>query len=532
VTTRAARLGTVLLLCAIATAQAEVRRMSLFIGVDKGLESETPLKFASRDAESMAGVFRQSGLYDKDGVQLLTNPDLEQVRDAMAGIETSVSRLKAKGVQTNLFVYFSGHGDAQSLHIRGKKLKRGDLVAWVNGLPSDLKIVVLDACESGDFLRSKGGRFLQDLPVRNDENLKSHGVVIVSSTSRGELAQESDEYKGAVFTHHLVNGLRGLADYNNDGWVSLQESFEYSRRATATDAALEGSLKQNPSFDLDLVGGSDPGLVPIDREKTWMLLRHFPSGTLDIFDANSLDRMSRVWLSGSDSLAYRIQTGSYLFRFREGGREYLYTAKVDNAGGIPIDRKRFREKVAGSWASKGGHAVRLDGVQTAYGEPHPFPGVSFGMTRIDYISRTAAAKTTLFLGLGVGQGSDSANRLSTRMHLYRGGISRTYFLAGSRRLRFSAGGLAAYNLVRQSLSDSRFPGPTIPTATGFESSEQTHWFDLYQVAVPMELEWNVFGRFWITGELDYSVYGYQDASADQFRTRLEMEPFLHMGFHF
>jgi hypothetical protein len=118
------------------------------------------------------------------------------------------------------------------------------------------------------------------------------------------------------------------------------------------------------------------------------------------------------------------------------------------------------------------------------------------------------------------------------MQLYRGGVSRTFFIAGSRRLRFSAGGLAAYNLVRQSLTDSRFPGPTLPTATGFESPQQTDWFDLYQAAVPMELEWNVFSRFWITGELDYSVYGYQERGADRFRTRLEMEPFLHMGFHF
>ena len=86
--------------------------------------------------------------------------------------------------------------------------------------------------------------------------------------------------------------------------------------------------------------------------------------------------------------------------------------------------------------------------------------------------------------------------------------------------------------MRQSLNDSRFPGPVIPTADGFESSERTDWFDLYQLAVPMELEWNVIGRFWITGELDYSVYGYQDRSADRFLTRLEMEPFLQMGFHF
>ncbi|MDB5047215.1 MAG: peptidase caspase catalytic subunit p20 [Fibrobacteres bacterium] len=519
------------MLCLCLAGRAEVRRISLFIGVDQGLESEVALKFASRDAAEMAGLFRQTGLYGPENVMFQSNASLDQIRRAMSAVEATAIKWKSQGAQTYLFVYFSGHGDAQSLHVRGQKLKRDDLVAWLNSLPCELKIVVLDACESGDFLRSKGGRFLQDLPVRIDDNLKSHGVVIVSSTSRGELAQESDEYRGAVFTHHLVNGLRGLADYNRDGWVSLQESFEYARRATATDVAMSGALHQNPSFDVDLVGGSDPGLIPIDREKSWMLLRHFPSGTLDVFDAGSLDLVSRVWLSGADSLAYRIQTGSYLFRFREGGREYLHSESVSKNGGVLIDRTRFQEKVARAWASKGGYSVRLNGFQTAYGSPHPFPGFSMGMARLSYVSRTASDKLSVFFGVGSGRSSDSATGLSNRLDLYRMGVARTFFLAGSRRIRFSAGGMAAYNLVRQSVRDGRFAGPDIPGAFGTVPADQTDWFDLYQAAVPLELEWNVTGRFWISGELDYSVYGYQDRARNYFRTRLEMEPFLQMGFH-
>jgi hypothetical protein len=525
--------GCLVVLAAWIYAQAAgIHRISLFIGMDQGLESEASLRFAARDAREMAAIFRQSGLYPSDGLILLTNASMESVRQAMRSLETAALRWRKQGDQTYVFLYFSGHGDAQSLHIGGSKLMREDLVAWLNGLPCELKIVVLDACESGDFLRSKGGRFLQDLPVQIENNLKSRGSIIVTSTSRGELAQESDEYKGAVFTHHLANGLRGLADYNGDGWIGLQEAFEYSRRATSMDMAKNGSLRQNPSFDLDLVGASDPGLIPIDNGKSWMLLRHFPAGNLDIYDANSLDRVARVWLSGSDSLAYRIQSGGYLFRFQEGGKEFLHTDIVGNGGGALIDRRKFREQVRGAWASKGGRPVRLKGLQTTFGTPHPFPGIPMRMSRIDYVKRTAGAKEAVSLGFAAGGNRDTSTKLSSDIEFYRLGVSKSFFLAGSRRLRLSGGGLASYSLVRQSMTDERFGGSPIPTGSGFIPAETTQWANLYQVGAPFELEWAVFGRFWLSGEAVYSLYGYKDVGNDRLRVRMELEPFVNIGFHF
>jgi hypothetical protein len=513
--------------------KAEIHRISLFIGMDHGLNSEPALKFASRDAKVMAGIFQQSGLYQSEGIVLLTNTSSESLRQSMKSITTSTLKWKRQGDQSYLFVYFSGHGDAQSLHVQGSKLERNDLVAWLNDLPSELKIMVLDACESGDFLRAKGGHFLQDLPVQIENNLKSRGSVIISSTSRGELAQESDEYQGAVFSHHFQNGLRGLADYNGDGWIGLQEAFEYSRRATRMDMAKEGGLQQNPSFDFDLVGGSDPGLIPIDNGRSWMMLRHFPSGNLDVFDANSLNRVARVWLSGADSLAYRIPTGGYLFRFHEGGKEFLHTNIVDRNGGILIDRRKFQEKVPGSWASKGrGPVVYLDGLQTGIGAPHPFPGISMRMARADFVTRTAGAKRTISIAYATGSRTDTTVKATNDLQMYRLGGSKAFFMAGSRRLRLSGGGLLSYSLVRQDLTDFRFPGSEIPIGSEFAPAKTRQWANLYQLGVPLELEWSAFGRFWVSGEAVYSVYGYRDSGRDGFRLRMALEPYLNFGMHF
>ena len=526
------RLLTIVLGC-LSLAPAKIHRIGLFLGMDRGLASEPPLKFASRDARQMGEVFRQSGLYSPHEMFEVSNAPLDRVRAAMGEVEAAAKAPREAGDQTYLFVYFSGHGDSQSLHVQNGKLDREDLIAWMNGIPVDLKILVLDACESGNFLRSKGARLLEDAAqVRIDKESMNRGSIIISSTSRGELAQESDEYQGAVFTHHLVNGLRGLANYNGDGWIGLEEAFEYSRRATHMDMALGGDLKQNPSFDLDLVGGSDPGLIPVLRGRSHLMLRNFPSGNLEIMDSHSLTSISKVWLSGADSLDFNLPAGSYLFRIREGVQEFLHSASLAKNGSLVIERQAFRPKVKWNWTAKGGSQVRLAGFQPSFGFTHPYPGIPMRMGRMDYLIRTASAKRDIGLGIATGSASDSAARQSADLTQYRASVSQVHFLAGSRRLRLYSGGLAAFSLVREELTDLRFNGLPVQSAGGPVPANTTHWSNLYQLGMPFELEWAVWGRLWLSGEAVYSLYGYEDTGRGRFRVRLELEPFLGLGMHF
>lgn len=512
---------------------AKVHRIGLFLGMDRGLASEPPLKFAARDARQMAELFRQSGLYQKHELFEVTNKPLERVRRTMAEVEEAAKAKRAEGDQTHLFVYFSGHGDAQSLHVHGGKLDRQDLIGWMNDIPVDLKILVLDACESGNFLRAKGARFVDAKPMRAEREAKNRGSVIITSTSRGELAQESDEYQGAVFTHHLLNGLRGLANYNGDAWIGLEEAFEYSRRATHMDMALGGDLKQTPSFDLDMVGGQDPSLLPVDRGQSRVLLRNFPAGNLEILDAHSLTTRSKVWLSGSDSLGFSLAAGSYLFRFEEGGKDWLHTATFGKDATPTLDRKAFKPKVNWAWTSKGaGHRVKLAGFQPSIGFPHPFPRIPMRMGRLDHVTRTAAGKTSLGLGMATGSLADEGTGLASDFRVYRGSAAHVRYLAGNRRLRLYAGGLAAYNLVRQETTDSRFGGREVQAANGPVPAVIVDWAPLYQVGAPFELEWAVWGRFWVSAEAVYSLYAFEDAGRGRYRARLELEPFLGLGMSF
>jgi hypothetical protein len=510
-----------------------VRRLGLFIGNDKGLAGELTLKFASRDAREMAGLFSRSGLYGSDRVILLENAGLSAVKKAMNSVDSMMQSWKRVGFETHFLVYFSGHGDSDALHIRGEKLLREELIRWLGDSRSDLKIAILDACESGNFLRSKGGHFIQDIPVRIESNLNTHGTIVLSSTSRGELAQESEEYRGAVFTHHLMNGLRGLADYNGDGWVGLQEAFDYSRRATVTDVTLGTRARQNPTFDLDLVGGNDPGLVPLDRKKSWMVLRGFPAGTLEIFDAHSLNLVARLWLTGRESLSYGILTGRYLFRFNENGKDYLHTSEIGREGGIHFERGQFREKMRWTSAAKGGiPAVRLSGLQLSWVSPEPFANFPLHMTRGEFILRTADYKQELSLGYGWGSYASTATELTNQMQIFRVGYALRKHLWDASVLGLWGGVSGAWHGISQRVMDQRVGGGAVQTREGFAAPKSWHWANLYQAGMPLELEIFIYSGIWVSTELMASLYAYRDHASGEFAFRGSLDPSLSLGVHF
>jgi hypothetical protein len=144
-----------------AIGSAEVQRIAVFIGVDRGLEEERPLRYAARDAQAMSGAFRQAGTFDEDRVYLLANPSLDKIRAALEEVKGRARELRKAGTESLVMVYFSGHGGSEGLHVAGKQWPRGELTGYLESLESNMKILIVDACESGDLLRHKGGRLIE-----------------------------------------------------------------------------------------------------------------------------------------------------------------------------------------------------------------------------------------------------------------------------------------------------------------------------------------------------------------------------------
>ena len=78
----------------------------------------------------------------------------------------------------------------------------------------------------------------------------------IFGASLGEPAQESVELGGSVFTHYLVSGLRGEADRDGDGRVTLTELYAYAYRKTVLRTGTADTL-QHPAIQLELSGAGE-----------------------------------------------------------------------------------------------------------------------------------------------------------------------------------------------------------------------------------------------------------------------------------
>ena len=131
-------------------AWSSVQRLALLVGSDRGLRGEPVLKYADRDARQLAEVLGNSGTFDKDGIYILPNPSLGEVRSTLQEVRDRIHKIAKSGNESVLLVYLSGHGRSGSVHISGQRLTIDEIREYLGSLESGLKILIVDACESGD----------------------------------------------------------------------------------------------------------------------------------------------------------------------------------------------------------------------------------------------------------------------------------------------------------------------------------------------------------------------------------------------
>ena len=128
---RARALGSWLLVAAFAApapALARVDRYAVIIGNDQGRASEQPLRYAASDAQKVYDVLRDLGGFEPKDMVLLRNESASTLRSTLIALNDRIrSSLAQPERRTLLFVYYSGHADAESLHLGGSDLSVEEL---------------------------------------------------------------------------------------------------------------------------------------------------------------------------------------------------------------------------------------------------------------------------------------------------------------------------------------------------------------------------------------------------------------------
>ncbi|MCA9695021.1 MAG: caspase family protein, partial [Myxococcales bacterium] len=233
-----------------------VRRYALVIGAnDTRSRAQAPLRFADDDAARIAELLAELGVeaallttFDKDSqavfgelVAEARSPSRTQVLATHRELKRRMEQAKAAGARVEYLIYYSGHGDVGPdgqgylTLAGGQQLTRHDLFVELLGTsPADHNHIIVDACRSEEFVLSRGDGWRPDrtetdysrdvqayLDRRHLGHFPNTGVVLASSVD--QQTHEWERYRGGVFTHELLSGLRGGADINGDGEIEYSE---------------------------------------------------------------------------------------------------------------------------------------------------------------------------------------------------------------------------------------------------------------------------------------------------------------------
>jgi len=256
---------------------------AVVIGVGQYNSSAIPqLRYAVADAELVHRVLVSQGGFKKENVLLLTDKTERKptLRDLKWALGTFLARSAKK--DDLIVIFYAGHGapeidprgaesdglakylvptDADPNDLYSTGLPMDEFQTIFDRIEADRVVVFLDACYSG----AAGGRTFASRRTRAtrvdevflDRLTRSKGRAIITASRGSEVSLEVPELGHGLFTHYLVQGLRGAADLDRDGIVSLQEVYQYLEQQVAQKSRSIGG-NQHP-----VMKGEIEGLLPL-----------------------------------------------------------------------------------------------------------------------------------------------------------------------------------------------------------------------------------------------------------------------------
>jgi hypothetical protein len=139
--------------------------------------------------------------------------------------ETDVASPDGDGLEKYLLPY-----DADPKDLYASALPMREVSHIFHRIGSERLVFIADSCYSG----ASGGRTIGISGIRAniseaflDRIAGGKGRVIITASGANEVSTEDDELRHGVFTYYLVEGLRGDADADADGLITVDEVYRY-----------------------------------------------------------------------------------------------------------------------------------------------------------------------------------------------------------------------------------------------------------------------------------------------------------------
>ena len=328
-----------------ATAPAEsapvpIQRFLLVVGANAGGSDRARLQYAISDAERFARVMVELGGVLPANEVVLKQPRLKELVNALDALNarvTNARRGKDAG-RIEVVVYYSGHADEQGLLLDGDRYAYRTLRDWLDAIPADVRIAVLDACASGAFTRLKGGKLRP--PFLVDESATMRGHAFLTSSAATEAAQESDRIRASYFTHYLTSGFRGAADLSGDGKVTLNEAYQFALHETLGRTIDTRGGAQHPSYDINLSGSGDLVMTDVRQTTATLVLGEDLNGRIFVRNA-ARELIVEVSKPAGRRVELGVEPGAYEIRLERPKASMTAHTRVADGASVMLEARQF-----------------------------------------------------------------------------------------------------------------------------------------------------------------------------------------------
>jgi Caspase domain len=303
----------------------EVRRFALVLGANDGGPGRERLRYAEDDARALVRVLEDLGGVKPEDRVLLVEPTRLQVDEGLERVRRAAERAVAAGRRVELIAYYSGHSNEQGLMLGRERLEYGELRRALQSVPAQVRVAILDSCASGEFTRKKGGTRVA--PFLLDASRQLEGHAFLTSSSVDEAAQESDRIGGSFFTHFLVSGLRGAADFSGDRRVTLNEVYQFAFHETLRRTETTRGGPQHPAYEIQLSGTGELVMTDLHTTRSGLQLARELRGRIFVRD-ESQRLVAELEKHAGHAVELGLESGTYRVTLEREGKTWLVELRV------------------------------------------------------------------------------------------------------------------------------------------------------------------------------------------------------------